>query len=352
MDGNAEKKSFGEYIRKKRLEAGLTQKELAGQLFVTESTVSKWERALSYPDVSMVTAICAALRITEHEFFTACDDDQAHAQELAAKRWRRMVAGLQWFFAVSYAVAVVTCFICDLAVFHRLDWFWIVLTSAALAFCFTNLPFLVRKSRPAVCLGAASGCLILLLLACWWYAGGWWIIGGLAITVVCLALPWGWWAVWRFYGKHVPALCLGVLTVWLFLLLAVIWAFAGGDWLLRLAYPLAAAGLAFLWAGFAAVRWLPVGWCLKSGVLALLAAFATPVFNGLCGLLLEDMGGPRFLDYFSVRDMLARRAAGDVSWVNPLIFQIMLACSIALVAAGVAVEVRRAGRDSTPPAVP
>ena len=39
-----ERKSFGEYIRGKRQEAGLTQKELAGRLFVTESTVSKWER--------------------------------------------------------------------------------------------------------------------------------------------------------------------------------------------------------------------------------------------------------------------------------------------------------------------
>ena len=36
-------------VRKKRLEAGLTQKELAGRLFVTESSVSKWERNLSYP---------------------------------------------------------------------------------------------------------------------------------------------------------------------------------------------------------------------------------------------------------------------------------------------------------------
>ena len=53
-----EKRPFGEYIRKKRLEVGLTQKELAGRLFVTESSVSKWERNLSYPDVSLVTSIC------------------------------------------------------------------------------------------------------------------------------------------------------------------------------------------------------------------------------------------------------------------------------------------------------
>lgn len=335
------KKSFGEYIRRKRLEAGLTQKELAARLFVTESTVSKWERALSYPDVSMVMPICAALHITEHEFFTACDDDQAHVQERQAAVWRGIVTGTRRFFAAGYAIAVVVCLICDLAVFHTLDWFWIVLTGCALSFCFTNLPFLVGRNRLPVCLGAASGCLILLLLSCWLYAGGWWIIGGLAITAVCLALPWGWWAVWRFYGKHVLPLCVAVLSAWVFLLLAVVRAFTGGDWLFSLAFPLAAAGAAFLWAGFAALYWLPAGPWLKAGVIALLATFSVPVFNSLCDLLIEDSHGPRFWEYFSVGDMLARRAAGDVSWVNPLIFQIMLTGSLILAVLGAVAELRR-----------
>ena len=42
-----EKRSFGEYIRKKRLELAMTQKDLAQRLYVTESTVSKWERGVS-----------------------------------------------------------------------------------------------------------------------------------------------------------------------------------------------------------------------------------------------------------------------------------------------------------------
>ena len=339
-----EKKSFGEYIRKKRLEAGFTQKELAGRLFVTESTVSKWERALSYPDVSMVMPICAALGITEHEFFTACDDDQTHTQERQAAVWRGVVTGTRRFFAAGYAIAIAVCFICNLAVFHTLNWFWIVLTACSLAFCFTNLPFLFQKNRLSICLGSASGCLILLLLACWMNVGGWWILGGLAITAACLALPWGWWAIWRFYGKYLPPLCVGVLTVWVFGLLAVIWAFTGGNWLVSVAFPLALAGCGFLWAGFAAVYWLPAGRWLKAGVIALLASFATPVLNSLCDLLLKDTGGPRFQEYFSISAMLARRAAGDPSWVNPLIFQIMLACSAALLAAGAAAEIRRRAR--------
>ena len=346
MNASEEKRSFGEYIRKKRLAAGLTQKELAGRLFVTESTVSKWERGLSYPDVSMVTAICAALRITEHEFFTACDDDQAHVQERQAAALRRLAAGTRWFFAAGYAIGIVVCFICDLAIYRTLDWFWIVLSSVALAFCFTNLPFIVRRNRLAVCLGAASGCLLLLLLACWRYAGGWWIIGGLAITAACLALPWGWWAVWRFYGKHVLPLCVGLLSVWVFALLAVIWAFAGGDWLLPVAFPLAAVGAAFLWAGFAAVRWLPAGRWLKGGVIALLVSFATPVFNCLCGLLLASQDGPGFWDYFSVGSMLARQNVGELSWINILVFQLTLVCSLVVIAIGAAVEFRRRKQPS------
>ena len=147
MDEHDNKKSFGEYIRRKRQEAGLTQGELAGRLFVTESAVSKWERGLSYPDVSMVVPICGALGITEHEFFTACDDDQAHVQARQAAVWRGVMRNTRRFFAVSYAIAVVVCFICDLAVFHALDWFWIVLTGCGLAFCFTNLPALVGRSE-------------------------------------------------------------------------------------------------------------------------------------------------------------------------------------------------------------
>ena len=344
MNTNEEKRSFGEYIRKKRLEAGLTQKEVAGQLFVTESTVSKWERGLSYPDVSMVTSICAALRITEHEFFTACDDDQAHVQARQAAALRRLAAGTRWFFGVGYAIAVLVCFICDLAIYHALDWFWIVLASVALAFCFTNLPFLMRRNRLAACLGAATGCLLLLLLACWGYAGGRWIIGGLAITAVCLALPWGWWAVWRFYGRHVLPICVGLLSVWVFALLAVIWAFAGGDWLLPVAFPLAAAGAAFLWAGFAAARWMPAGPWLKGGVIALLASFALPVFDCLCALLLASPNGPRFGDYFSVGSMLARQDVGELSWVNILVFQLALACALIAAVIGAGAELRRRKR--------
>jgi transcriptional regulator with XRE-family HTH domain len=40
-------KKFGNFIREKRMEKGLKQRELADLLFVTESAVSKWENGVS-----------------------------------------------------------------------------------------------------------------------------------------------------------------------------------------------------------------------------------------------------------------------------------------------------------------
>ena len=336
-----EKRPFGEYIRKKRLELGLTQRDLAQRLYVTESTVSKWERGLSYPDVSLVTAICGELGSSEHEFFAACDDDQAQAQEKAARNWQRMVGGLRRLFAWGYGIAIVACFFCNIAIYHTLDWFWIVLAAVALSACFTNLPFRIKEDRFPVCLVAATGCLTVLLLAVWRFVGGYWILGGLCITMTGLALPWGIWAIWRFYGKRVVVLSACWASLWIFLLLAVIRAFTGGDWLLAFGFPLAAVGVAFFWGYLACVWWLPVGPILKAGALALLTGFAVPVFNSLCALLLAEGEGPGFWEYFSPFAMLERWRAGDPAWVNMLIFLLVMLFSLCLLGIGAWTEVRK-----------
>ena len=85
--GGAE--GFGSYIRRKRQEAGLTQRALAELLFVSESAVSKWERDLSYPDVSLIPDICRELHISEHAFFAACDDAPSPAERQASSRASR-----------------------------------------------------------------------------------------------------------------------------------------------------------------------------------------------------------------------------------------------------------------------
>ena len=66
-----DKETLGAFIKQKRIEKNLTQSQLAQMLYVTKFAVSKWERGISYPDISMIQSICAALEISEHELLTA-----------------------------------------------------------------------------------------------------------------------------------------------------------------------------------------------------------------------------------------------------------------------------------------
>lgn len=53
----------GQLIRRLRIERGLTQLELANQLMITDKTVSKWERGLGLPDVSLLPGLAQALGV-------------------------------------------------------------------------------------------------------------------------------------------------------------------------------------------------------------------------------------------------------------------------------------------------
>lgn len=48
------KSTFGQFLRQKRNEKGMTQKELAEKLFLSESAISKWEKGKTYPDIVSV----------------------------------------------------------------------------------------------------------------------------------------------------------------------------------------------------------------------------------------------------------------------------------------------------------
>ena len=55
---------FGKLIAELRKQKGLTQKELADQLHVTDGAVSKWERGINFPDLALMQPLAAALGTT------------------------------------------------------------------------------------------------------------------------------------------------------------------------------------------------------------------------------------------------------------------------------------------------
>lgn len=65
------KERFGTFIAQRRRELGLTQRDLAQALHLTDKAVSKWERGLSYPDVTLLEPLAAKLELTVGELM-AC----------------------------------------------------------------------------------------------------------------------------------------------------------------------------------------------------------------------------------------------------------------------------------------
>lgn len=60
-------KKIGKFISSLRKEKSMTQKDLADKLFVSDKAVSKWERGLCMPDISLIEKLANSLGVTVSE---------------------------------------------------------------------------------------------------------------------------------------------------------------------------------------------------------------------------------------------------------------------------------------------
>ncbi len=61
------KQQFGTFVAQLRKEKGLTQKELAEKLYVSDKAVSKWETAVSIPDTALLVPLAEELGVSVTE---------------------------------------------------------------------------------------------------------------------------------------------------------------------------------------------------------------------------------------------------------------------------------------------
>ena len=66
-------KKIGLFIKEKRTFLGLTQKELANELNITDKAISKWETGLGLPDISLLEPLSKILGVTVTEILNGTD---------------------------------------------------------------------------------------------------------------------------------------------------------------------------------------------------------------------------------------------------------------------------------------
>ena len=189
------------------------------------------------------------------------------------------------FFYIAYGVALIPCFICNLAINKTLSWFWIVVSALLLAFTFTNLPKLIKKHKLLILPSAMYLALCLLLAVCCIYTDGTWL--GVAILSVFLGLfmiftpiyiaKYPIFAKWR---KVSDFICIGATFILLNLLLITINIFTYTNgysskiWYSKLAFPISLT-VYLIVNLLVAVRFLKINRFLKTSIILWLIGLFT-----------------------------------------------------------------------------
>lgn len=161
-----ENEKIGPFIRRLRKERGMTQKELAAVLNVTDKAVSKWELGTSLPDVGLLLPLAETLGVSVTELLGGARAPEAEAPEApeAPSRdtagdilsYARKTASQRreklrlWLFAGlsgAFLLAALVCWICDMALNRALTWSLIVCVSLTLAWA-VLLPLLTLRRTP------------------------------------------------------------------------------------------------------------------------------------------------------------------------------------------------------------
>ena len=71
------KQTFGSMIAQLRKQRGMTQLELAEQMGVTDKAVSKWERDLSFPDVSSLPRLAEIFEVSVDDLMGVAGQEEA-----------------------------------------------------------------------------------------------------------------------------------------------------------------------------------------------------------------------------------------------------------------------------------
>ena len=154
-----EKMTIGKFIAALRRASGMTQKELGERLYVSDKTVSRWERDECTPELNLIPAIAEIFGVTSDELLRGQRrTDAADAPDAAArlktksdKQWRALLQRRTTHFRnlslISRGIALlglIAAAICDLC-----------FTRALLGFCL-GLVFLMAAGITQLCFAASA----------------------------------------------------------------------------------------------------------------------------------------------------------------------------------------------------
>lgn len=154
-------KKIGVFIQQLRKEQNMTQKELALQLNITDKAVSKWERGLSCPDISLLIPLSELLGASTSELLngertvtpppveteTIVKEALVYSGRHAKLKTEKIKRITLLLLSAACLIAATVCLICDYCITGRLTWSPIVIVSLIFSWL-TLLPLFLAKKKP------------------------------------------------------------------------------------------------------------------------------------------------------------------------------------------------------------
>lgn len=210
-----------------------------------------------------------------------------------AKEMKRKTVVVGAVMAGVLLIPVLVCLICNLAIGHSLDWFFIVLTALLVVASVTVVPLVAERYKGLLTLGGFTASCLLLLLTCNIYAGGNWF--AIAATAVILGLS----VVFMPYiltqiplpdvlRRQKALLCMLADTLFLFGMLTAIGFWAGGQGYWRNAFSITGICAALVWIIFIIIRYLKTGGFVKAGLCTIIIGVFSAFINDIIGWILRE----------------------------------------------------------------
>ena len=268
---------------------------------------------MSYPDITLVPALCEALGVSERELITASEDFAQRRVEREARTLRRMHKGALFALNVGYGIAFLVCLIVTLAGPMRWGTLLVVLVSLLTAASLTALPLLLPQGKRALgTLGGFYAALNLLLAVCALYTGGRWFPVAFCAVTLGLAV-----AFLPFVLRAVPLpgalarqktlLCFAADSLLLFPVLATACHLAGAmGSFFPVAVPIALISLALPWGIMLVIRYAPLRGLAKAALCCL--------WGGLFNLLMNPA-----INAFADGVPFALRLPNFGDWATPAV---------------------------------
>ena len=203
---NMNEQKTGSLIRQLRLKEGWTQKELGSKIGISEKAISKWERGLSFPDITLLPRLADVFHVTVGEIISgqqlsepALDPevfDSVVADTLVYSKRDTFSKGKRIFcliFIPLLLTAMLICAIINLAVNHQLSWAYYPIGALLIVLSLTLALLLPHAHRLEILMGTLEFSLMIYLAMIEKLSGtqGWLISLALPISlvsVVCLYL--------------------------------------------------------------------------------------------------------------------------------------------------------------------